>query len=342
MEELPILFNIQPRFCPSDEVARERLTPPQLVKFEVLKALWILAVGKLEVSEDADFEDWVEEAARWQAVITTYRDGLELVHIGNDGVNFRNLISGEKISYDGSWACLRYGMQPRRTIQTTRGIHSLDSSVVDSYYRLNSFRNYAARRLKVVGHNLENELRLFALEEGLEKVMVKIVAQSKYAAPKVFTIDSTLPQQLSEAGFDWATVHLEGVGAAFLLQEVVEMTYETRLFVVNGCVVTSAGCIDSNTPLLSNSPYDPFLERHRGDGYALARQMLTTDFMAFAMEAAAKIVEENGAFHSYGMDVCLTPNGPAIVELNPLLNCGLYASSPQKVVGAIRQSQVLL
>ena len=123
--------------------------------------------------------------------------------------------------------------------------------------------------------------------------------------------------------------------ACLLVQEYVAMTYEYRLFVVDGQVVTGAGCIPWKTPLDNTALYDSVMIEQRGDtkvgGPAMSNLRLD-QYLAFASEA----VDQLGG-GSFVLDLAMINGEVGIVELNPMRlgQVGLYASKVPVLVDAI-------
>ncbi|MET1154190.1 ATP-grasp domain-containing protein [Arthrobacter sp.] len=116
------------------------------------------------------------------------------------------------------------------------------------------------------------------------------------------------------------------------------MEYKYRVFVVEQRAVSGAGCIEEFTPL-DNTGYafDYKLRRNRSERseVELAPEIagILKGYARRAIEAPAKEVP---ALEDYVIDVALGADGePLIVELNSLLNSGLYASQPSRVTEAL-------
>ena len=124
--------------------------------------------------------------------------------------------------------------------------------------------------------------------------------------------------------FGYHLMRFEGDPEALLLQEPVAMGFETRLFVVDGKVVAGAGCVEAHTPLdCSDTPVDPVLESKRNAAPALPAPEVRDLLLAFGQQVAAEMASEGLLHHT--LDVALGPNGPLVVECNPIHNSGLYA-----------------
>jgi hypothetical protein len=63
---------------------------------------------------------------------------------------------------------------------------------------------------------------------------------------------------------------------------------------------------------------------------------ITRTLTGYAQQAIAALSKEVPDLRDYVIDVALSANGePLVVELNPLLNSGLYASQPVRVTQAM-------
>lgn len=121
---------------------------------------------------------------------------------------------------------------------------------------------------------------------------------------------------------------IEGRPGQLVLQPHVEMHYEMRHFVVDGHVVTSAGCIEEYTPINAVNPdgtIDPsshLLRRRRGSD----DQITVCHREAGAMtRLAEKIAREHGGTLVIDTAINAATGQPLVVEFNDLPNSGLYA-----------------
>lgn len=139
-------------------------------------------------------------------------------------------------------------------------------------------------------------------------------------------------------------VELQIAGAAekngmLLLQIMLDPLYEYRIFVVGGEVVTGAGCLDGFTPVdhITDHPFDLRMEKYRGDGSSLVEMReLTAGYLDFAREFAGLWASKVSSETSYALDMCWDGQTREIVpmDLLPLANSGLYASSTQRLAKA--------
>ena len=127
---------------------------------------------------------------------------------------------------------------------------------------------------------------------------------------------------------DWTAVNIEGRPGQLVLQPHVEMHYEMRHFVVDGHVVTSAGCIEEYTPINAVNS-DGTINRA---SHLLRRRRRSDDpIMTCHREAgtmtrfAEKIAREHGGTLVIDTAINAATGQPLVVEFNDLPNSGLYA-----------------
>lgn len=124
-----------------------------------------------------------------------------------------------------------------------------------------------------------------------------------------------------------------------LVQEVNLMTHETRLFMADGEVVSGAACIEEHTPLdreEGQGILPPVFELGRNGGERVRDEAAAERLVAFAREAAGMIVAEEPELRNFVLDAAIGPDGvPVLIELNPLVDSGLYANDPVAVAEAL-------
>lgn len=152
---------------------------------------------------------------------------------------------------------------------------------------------------------------------------------------------AVISQRLVEV-MDWSYMRLEGGTADVFAQDAIDLQWEYRLFVVDGVVVSGAGCVEEFTPLDRDHqlPFDSRVRRIRGhlhqgaaseieDRPAIVRQLI---------EFGERVAAQHGG--TFGLDVALdagavslgNPLGtPVVIEMNSISNSGLYASDPWAV-----------
>jgi hypothetical protein len=218
--------------------------------------------------------------------------------------------------------------------------------LASAYYRYEAFRSRAGRRLAVCGFGLEGrgtelgDVLAGWSDEGVRKVFLKSVEAKQFAfgtdLPESFHAEqagSLIYQEL-----DCNALWLDGLPEAIIAQEFVAMEYEYRVFVVGNTVVAAAGCIEEFTPLDNQGDaFDTQLRRHRQAKTPVEPAPEIVGLLtAFARDAVDALAREVPELTDYVIDVALGPGGePLIVELNSLLNAGLYASRPELVTRAL-------
>jgi hypothetical protein len=304
-----------------------------------LLALWHQHVSQADPSSDADYEDWVEQAARLKASLAATTD----VHLTLDGRIATSLLTSRSTPITDLAHLARYGAD-----RTTEHLPDLPTdTAADHYYRLQTFHRLAQRAVSLVGHDSEAERSelvdgvLAMHEQGIRRIIVK-VARTKYAI-----YDLTLPETLTytqahtllSTALGWTMVHLDGRPNAFILQEHVQMEYEYRLFIVGGRPVTGAGCVEEHTPLDNQDVFDQKVQQQRGKSPVVTAPGVVAALVDFGEQAAVQLGAEEPRLTSYVLDVAMGKGGPLMVECNALRNSGLYASQPERVVAALLREQ---
>lgn len=190
------------------------------------------------------------------------------------------------------------------------------------------------------------QLILSRARTGVTRVVVKFAARKT----GVFTIElwetmtaqdvTTLLMTAGDEHVGWQIIRLDGIRDQFLVQDWIDMTYEYRLFIVDGQVISGAGCIEEFTPYDRISPdscFDTRVRKHRGHGIVADKDseitrdpVLVGEYLDFGDAVAAA----HGG--TVGIDVATNAatGEVVIVELNTLPNSGLYASNPDAVYRA--------
>lgn len=196
-----------------------------------------------------------------------------------------------------------------------------------SYWTMPGFLQLAGRTIKLCDLDQANEEVQRLHLEGKDAFV-------KATRDKYFTKHVPVGTSLWQA-LDAMVYSFIDEDACLLVQEYVEITYEYRLFVVDGQVVTGAGCIPWKTPLDNTALYDPAMIEHRGDtklgGPAMSNLRLD-QYLAFASEA----IDQLGG-GSFVLDLAMIDGKVGIVELNPMRlgQIGLFAARVPALVDAV-------
>lgn len=139
----------------------------------------------------------------------------------------------------------------------------------------------------------------------------------------------------------WASIPEAAPLSGFLIQEWVPLEYEYRFFVVDGTLITGAGCVEEFTPLNNRCTFDPAMRRLRGNGIAAEddtevrlRPDLVESYIRFIEPVASGLPRGQ---RTVVIDVArhARTGEPLIVEFNSLPNSGLYACDPYILFQAV-------
>lgn len=172
---------------------------------------------------------------------------------------------------------------------------------------------------------------------GVERGIIKAAERKNGVWSIQLDSDPEVVRQRLFDAMDWTYVRLEGAVDALLAQDQLPLEYEYRLFVVDGRVVSGAGCVEEFTPLdQTPGPFDSRMRRERGhfqDGPSDVenRPDLTARLVRFGRQVAA----EHGGTVVIDVAFDASTDQPIVIELNGMSNSGLYASSPWAVTQAL-------
>ena len=283
---------------------------------------------------DADIEDFWEDAARVSAAWRASGGDLETKDPGNWSADEMSRRIGPVTSNEEG------------------GRHSMDRLIGHALVREHGGREMLLGSLgeTAVKDDSTDILHWLAArhrDHGVQRGVVK--AASTKGGIWSIMLDSdpeVISRRLLEA-MDWGYMNLEGASNGVLAQDALELQYEYRLFVVDGEVVSGAGCVEEFTPLdrdQFSGPFDARVRRTRGHlhqgepSFVEERQTIVAQLIEFGM----RIAREHGG--TFGLDVALDagkvtaeyPFGtPVVIELNTIHNSGLYASDPWAVTAAL-------
>lgn len=138
---------------------------------------------------------------------------------------------------------------------------------------------------------------------------------------------------------DWTSVRLEGARNALVGQDCIDMRWEYRCFVVDGTVITAAGCIEEHTPLDFNPTAGTFqtrLREHRGHLTRSPSPVVDRPDIAHRLgQFATTAARQHGGTIVIDVAMDHLRDAPIIVELNEVPNSGLYATDPWAVFEAL-------
>ena len=232
--------------------------------------------------------------------------------------------------------------------------HEEDRHASDPLLLHPTLRQHGGRWMAVAGYTDEPgelpadqdvvELALTRARKGIERLVVK------FAASKTgLTVIDLHPEMSREDVHDalmsssdgWELIRLAGRRRTLLVQDWIPMAYEYRLFVVDGRIITAAGCVEEHTPYSRpdvDTRFDARLRERRGnqitaelDTPVVERPDLVTRFLLAGVPIAARF---DG---TVSIDLALDAERDEIVvvELNTLPNAGLYATDADAVHRAL-------
>lgn len=322
---------------------------------EVL-AVWRALMGPHPANGIGDREDFWEMAYRLHAAV---RSGAGSVYVSVDDAPARlvdtsipswntagtvfplETVYSLPLSYPDEYAL--YGPVTRWSPGNVLASHQ--ETMADGYAILAPFVAHSGRPIDLVGvgepgempeeATLDYKLREYR-DRGIKRAAIKSRATKKMP---LLTFDlepsgNPLPSETEHLIGDYA-LNLFGREQSFVLQGFLEMHYEYRVFVVGGRPVTAAGCLEERTPLdaVAGRPFDPWMRERRpmDSGPVTDESERAVRYIEFASQVSVEFAELG--LHDYVLDVATdaATGNPVVIELNGLLNSGLYATDPTLV-----------
>ena len=275
-----------------------------------------------------DREDWIEMCARlYWGVRNLGDDAIVRVH-------------GRWRGDDGSLAGLPHIGHVLAHCRTPDQV--ADSSLA-SRYRLNPMvRGLMHRPSETCSIDPPDVRAAFArlVDRGAASFLVKYAVREK-ALPNL-PLDGTDPDMLADrvSGWlaeDWESMRAEGVAHALLVQKRVRMEYEYRMFMVGDEPVCGAGNIGVLTPVDNGARFDPKMQRTRADmdrSTVERRPDLAERYREAAVRFGRALAGDG--YGAYVLDLCLIDGEVSIVELNGMMNAGLFALDMDALTRAMR------
>ena len=311
----PWVVSIAPIACPADLTG---------IPDDYIQA-WERYVGPVTPG-DGDREDWIETCARlcW-GVRDLGDDAIVRVHGKWDGDN------GALIGLP------HFG--PVMKVKTCDQVR--EASTANRYMVNPTVRQLMHRRAllsSVHGDDIRDTFgRLVG--QGAASFVVKYAAREKGLPILRLEGDdpALLERQVREWG-GWEFVHAEDDPNALLIQQRVDMQYEYRMFMVGDRPACGAGCVELNTPLDNmGARFDPQMQKRRNGRSKADVEVvpeLTERYRRFAVRAG-RLFRHCG-YGAYVLDLCLIDGEVSVVELNGMMNAGLYALDMGALTRAMR------
>lgn len=313
----PWVVSIMPVKCPDDLAG----VPDGYIR------AWEEHIGPVGPA-GGDREDWIEMCARlYWGVRNLGDDAIVRVH-------------GRWRGDDGSLAGLPHFGHVLAHCQTPDQV--ADSSLA-SRYRLNPVvRGLMHRPSETCSIGPPDVRAAFArlIDRGAASFLVKYAVREK-ALPNL-PLDGTDPDILADrvAGWlaeDWESMRAEGVPDALLVQKRVRMEYEYRMFMVGDEPACGAGNIGVLTPVDNEARFDPKMQRTRADmdrSTVERRPDLAERYREAAVRFGRALAGDG--YGAYVLDLCLIDGEVSIVELNGMMNAGLFALDMSALTRAMR------
>lgn len=306
-----------PSCAPALLAAASLPRPPQAAARSLAAALLAEGVELVDAGADVDFEDWVEDALRTLHLRRAARE--------------RGLVVLPTLPASGCAIDCRTHAPRRERLVRAPDVRVVRAPDIIDYAASPAFLANAARRVLRCRNDEDGDPALPSLSDGLAQLRAEgfgdVVWKQTSGAPKSYPLAIIPAGAGIDADIGLAAVHM---GGSSLLQERVDMTDETRFFVVDGAVVSGAPCVCEHTPLdrdalarhgalASDSPYAPALaERARDIAEALAAEGVRDCVLDLYRNAATGEI--------------------GVVELNPINASGLYANDPAAIFPALVDS----
>lgn len=305
---------------------------------------WERYFGPIEYAADdrGDFEVFVEQASRLRAAVEAVGESRVWLRQGIEKA--APLLGGDPVTIDSLADFVHFGTQSTEALLLDPSLRA--ERAADRYYELRTFGRFCGRDVAVCGHFSEvdgpTDCREIVDEVHARRGR-RIVVKAARAKHGLWFLDvpenasrQEVHRLLSEE-LDWALVRFNGLVQCAQVQDVVPMEHEYRFFIVDGRPVTGSGCVDALTPADEDTQvFSPYTQRRRGDDEPISSDMSrVAEYLRFAEIVAGSLSVESPNMTSYVLDVAMSDGKPVIVELNPLLNAGLYASDPRVLLDAL-------
>lgn len=356
----PVIVNHRARSIPPLEDTFSSDDPRLPLALSILNRLRDAGIP-IEERAGTDFEDGWEELFRTHAGLTAFDPQRSWVNIVN-GESAGQIPLGDQGSITEALdlptgdhsAVAFYGPRPE-----TVGIGHSSMGVDIPYWRYESFRHHAGRFMTTAGFHPDDaqatDIESLDIVRSGERFFIKTTASKRLPATTGHLVREANPRhpdltderiEFDSMSWGWAEVNLEGQSDSLLVQQYVPMRYEYRFFVIDGRVVTGAGCIEEHTPFDIPADqaggFDTRVREHRGqDSDVVDDPELVSTLVNFAVAVASDLDAEadEDELNAYTLDVALGPDDkPLVVELNPIDVAGFYACDPYAIASHFRQA----
>jgi hypothetical protein len=269
---------------------------------------------------EADVEDFWEDACRISAA---YRASGGLMHVKKPGTATSPWDEDEMAHRLGPVAQAEEG-----------GHHAPDTLINDPIVQKFGGR---ATMLGTLGGNPRYDVVQWLAKRhrdaGVTHGVVKAAAHKNGIWSIELDDDPTVVAKRLMDAMDWDFVRLSELKDSVFAQDRLPLEYEYRLFVVDGEVISGAGCVEEFTPLdrrATSGPFDVRVRRLRGHLDQGEPSTLKTrlEIVSPLIRFGRKVAKEHGGTVVIDVAMDASTGKPVVIELNAMSNSGLYASDP--------------
>lgn len=301
-----------------------------------LKQLSDKAMSSGHYGYEPDEEDFIEDIVRIDAAIKNF--GAENVYFGNSyTLTGRNMATGEESklgSFDGVFLL---GGEPK----------TAPNRPEDQYWKYNSVKRAMKRNVEEValmsddGSMSGEKTVLEMINASKDGLVLKRIGKKLpiSVVPKVISDLEEMRNWIMEELFIW-------MEESYIAQDKLTMRYERRFFVVGGEIISHAGCIEEDHPLLGTFTGNDVTKRSREDRSVISGVLsevseITEDQLNSMIDFVNGIIPD---FISemrrdiFVIDVALDENDdPLVVELNKLGSSGFYCNDAYGIIQAVSE-----
>jgi len=327
-------------------------------RFELLLDRWaeIHELKRNDLVPEADTEDWIENAVKLVSAVdtglptylldrTAPSEPIRIARRVNTNIEFEpensTIFMGTVLRWD---PCLsRHG--EINFVWPAGGRLSRSDYWADETLMKALGRHSAVSAGDADGPDGYVATTLGLLAAGADKLLAKIVFQTKYQAPTRLSLPPDAAEDdVREAfytAFEDNLLDCEARKECFLIQEVRTMLNEYRIVVVGGRPVAGAGTVEWLNPIFhdpSDGNFDPHVEYKRNDRNLVRDPKLVARYIDRA-ESLCTQLERRGVteFRNCTMDFALDgqTHEVVLVETNPPDNFGLYALEFSPIIDSV-------
>lgn len=325
-------------------------------RYEVLLNRWaeIHGLKRSDLSQEADIEDWIENAVKLVAAVdaglpcyvlerTAPTEPLKIASSINAATDFDpampTIFNGTVLRWD---PCFARGSEINM-VWPPRGCLGVGGNYWNDPILLKALgRPAAVSSGDSDGENGYISVTRNLREMGAKDLLAKIIFQTKYQAPtRLSLMPDADDRDISNAfitAFEENLLDCEGRPQCFLIQEVRPLLHEYRIIVIGGRPVAGAGTVEWLNPIFhdpADGDFNPLVESRRNDRSLVRSPDVVTRYVDRANELCRKL-EASGSteFNNCTMDFAIDAetNEVLLVETNPPDNFGLYAMNYSSVM----------